>query len=126
MSITVPDWIYRGVVDERAVLAIPPEYFDITSGIGRWLYRLARRHAGKQEGGWRFLVRSLHERSGSTQKYGDFARDLRRIVDRDNLPEYHLEIITGQKGDPTLVMIRDRTRIQVPQRRDLRRFQLPR
>jgi len=125
MTITVPDWIYRGVVDDRAVLAIPPEYFKITSGLGRWLYRLARRHAGKQIGGWRFLVRGLHERSGSTQSYGDFARDLRRIVARDNLPEYHLEITTGQKGDPMVIMVRDPARHQVPQRRDLRRFQLP-
>ncbi len=51
MTITLPEWIYRGVVEDRAVLAIPPEYFDIGSGLGRWLYRLARRHAGKQPAG---------------------------------------------------------------------------
>ena len=61
MTITVPDWIYQAVVVDRSVLAISPKYFEITSGIGRWLYRLARRHAGKQPNGWRFTMKDLHK-----------------------------------------------------------------
>jgi len=125
MTITLPSWLYRGIIEERAILAIPPEYFNIKSGLARWLYRLARRHAGKQPGGWRFLIRGLHGRSGSTQRFPQFTQSLRRIVDRDDLPEYHLEIITGQKGDLVLSIIRDLARGQVAQRRDLRRFPLP-
>ena len=122
MTITLPQWIYKAVAEERAVLAVAPEYFQITSGYSRWLYRLARRHAGKQVGGFRFLLRHLHERSGSTQPYNQFARDLRRVITRNDLPEYHIELIKGQKGDEVLSMVRDPGRIGMPQRRDLRRF----
>ena len=125
MRITVPRWLYVGVVEERAVLAIPPEYFDIRSGLGRWLYRLARRHAGKQDLGWRFSIRHLWERSGSTQAYKDFARDLRRVIERNDLPEYSLEAYSGQKGDPMVAMSRDPGRGNVPQRRELSRLKLP-
>ena len=122
MTITLPDWIYRGVVDERAVLAIPPEYFDIGSGLGRWLYRLARRHAGKQPAGWQFRVRHLWERSGSTQPYGQFARDLRRVIARNDLPEYQLNLVEGSNDEPVLSMIRDPMRVGQIQRRDLARM----
>ena len=66
---------------DRDVLAIAPKYFDLTSGLDRFLYRLARRHVGKQAG-WIFTFRDLHGRSGSSQSYGDFARDLRKASGR--------------------------------------------
>jgi len=122
MTVTVPQWLYTAVVDERAVLAVAPEYFALTSGLARWLYRLARRHAGKQVGGWRFTMRHLHERSGSTQAYYQFARDVRKVVARDALPEYHLELMKGQKGDELVAMWRDPARIGLPQKRTLKRL----
>ncbi len=70
---------YEGVVD-GTVLAIPPAYFEITSGTARWLYRVMRRHAGRQTGGWAFSFQTLHAKSGSSQRFSDFARDLRRIA----------------------------------------------
>src|SRR4029079_5772822 len=33
------DWMYQGIVEHRDVLKIPREYFDLTSGYARWLYR---------------------------------------------------------------------------------------
>ena len=33
------------------VLTIHEDYFLLTGGIERWLYRVARKHAGQQEGG---------------------------------------------------------------------------
>lgn len=124
MTVTLPQWVYRAVVEERAVLAVPPQYFNLQSGLERWLYRLARRHAGKQLGGWRFTIRQLHERSGSSQSYGDFARDLRRIVQRNRVPEYHLELAKGQRGDDMVVMVRDLGRVGPPQRKTLRQVNL--
>ncbi|PSD26885.1 RepA replication protein, partial [Stenotrophomonas maltophilia] len=32
----------------------------------RWLYRLVRKHGGKQAYGWQFDFRYLHQKSGST------------------------------------------------------------
>jgi len=61
----LPLWLYQAVTQDRDVLAISPLYFNLTSGLDRFLYRLARRHVGKQAG-WAFTFRDLHTRSGSS------------------------------------------------------------
>jgi plasmid replication initiation protein len=124
MTITLPGWLYAAVVRERAVLAVAPSYFEMSSGIGRWLYRLARRHAGRQSSGWRFTMRELHSRSGSTQALAQFAQQVRRIVKADDLPDYRLSILRGQHGDEIVHMMRDPARAGLPQRRDLQRINL--
>lgn len=104
-EVELPRWLYEGIVAGR-VLAIAPEYFQIASGLKRWLYRVVRKHAGKQAGGWSFTLRQLHVKSGSTQSFGDFARDLRRAVVADDLPEYHVELFKGDRGDECLRAVR--------------------
>lgn len=106
MVITLSQWLYDGILDQSLLLSISPDYFDITSGIGRWLYRVARKHAGKQPAGWAFPMTVLHEKSGSTQRLADFAKELRRIVRRDDLPEYHVTIYEGARGDEIVHMTR--------------------
>jgi len=90
MEFVLPEWFYRGVLDRSLVLTIDPAYFGLTGGIERWLYRLARRHAGRQPGGWAFDLRHLHAKSGSQARFSDFALDLRRIAARRVLPGYDL------------------------------------
>lgn len=92
MEFVLPDWFYRGVIDRSLVLTIDPAYFSLTGGIERWLYRVARKHAGRQPRGWLFEVAHLHEKSGSLAKLADFAFDLRRIAARQPLPGYRLNI----------------------------------
>jgi plasmid replication initiation protein len=92
MEFVLPDWFYQGVLDRRLVLTIDPGYFALTGGIERWLYRVARKHAGRQAEGWRFDLRHLHTKSASTARFTDFALDIRRIAARQPLPGYRLEI----------------------------------
>jgi plasmid replication initiation protein len=92
MEFVLPDWFYRGVIDRSLVLAIDPAYFRLTGGIERWLYRVARKHAGHQPGGWLFEVAHLHQKSGSLARFSDFALDLRRIAARQSLLSYRLDI----------------------------------
>ncbi|PPQ34233.1 replication initiator protein A [Rhodopila globiformis] len=99
MEFVLPDWFYRGVIDRSLVLAIDPAYFRLTGGIERWLYRVARKHAGRQPGGWLFELAHLHEKSGSLARPRDFALDLRRIVSRQSLPGYRLHIERGDRGE---------------------------
>ncbi len=80
LELVVPDWFYASVFDSTLVLTIDRAYFRLAGGIERWLYRLARKHAGKQPDGWRFDLQHLHVRSGSLARYSDFALDLRRIA----------------------------------------------
>jgi plasmid replication initiation protein len=90
MEFVLPEWLYRGVIDRSLVLSIDPAYFRLTGGIERWLYRVARKHAGRQARGWNFEVAHLHEKSGSLARVSDFAIDIRRIAARQPLPGYRL------------------------------------
>lgn len=92
LELVLPDWFYQGVLDRRLVLTIDPAYFRLTGGIERWLYRVARKHAGRQAEGWRFELRHLHAKSGSLARFSDFALDVRRLAQRQPLPGYRLEI----------------------------------
>ena len=56
IELILPDWFYAGVLDAAPVLTIDPAYFRLTGGIERWLYRLVRKHGGRQEGGWQFDI----------------------------------------------------------------------
>ena len=96
VEIVLPDWFYRGVVDRSLVLTIDPRYFRLTGGIERWLYRVARKHAGRQVGGWVFELAHLHHKSGSLARPSDFALDVRRIVQRQPLPGYRLLLDRAQ------------------------------
>jgi len=92
IELILPDWFYSGVLNAALVLTIDPAYFRLTGGIERWLYRLVRKHGGRQETGWQFDFRYLHQKSGSATRYSDFAYDLRALMSRQSLPGYILGI----------------------------------
>jgi plasmid replication initiation protein len=70
----------------------------LTGGLERWLYRLARKHGGRQQGGWSFDFLHLHGKSGSLSPLKHFAFDLREIVRRQTLPGYELVITRDPNG----------------------------
>lgn len=112
MEFVLPEWFYNSVVDRSLVLTIDPAYFRLTGGIERWLYRVARKHAGHQRHGWLFEVAHLHVKSGSLARISDFALDLRRIAARQPLPGYRLEI--EREHGRELLRIRPETLSTVP------------
>ena len=85
------------------MLTIDPAYFKLTGGIERWLYRLVRKHGGRQREGWRFDFAYLHRKSGSLARPSDFACDLRALVARQSLPGYVLSIERRPGAPETLV-----------------------
>jgi plasmid replication initiation protein len=103
MEFVLPDWFYSSVIDRSLVLTIDPAYFRLTGGIERWLYRVARKHAGRQRHGWVFEFAHLHVKSGSLARISDFALDIRRIAARQRLPGYRLLI--ERKGRTELLRI---------------------
>ena len=100
IEITIPDWVWSSVVrpdKSLSILTLNPDYFLISSAIGRFLYRLARKAAGKQEA--HYKLSDLHHRSGSTQELRFFSRDLRRFVATTRLfplPDYDLSLTEGR------------------------------
>lgn len=105
VSVTLPQWLYRAVLDRR-VLAIDGRYFDLTGGLERWLYRVVRKQAGDRRDGWRWTFADLHERSGVTRERKKFAHDLRRLAEANPLPEYWLTIYSDVSGDECLHAVR--------------------
>ncbi|MEH2521018.1 plasmid replication initiation protein [Bradyrhizobium sp. AZCC 1610] len=98
LELILPDWFYAGVLDDALVLTIDRAYFCLTGGLERWLYRLVRKHGGRQQGGWSFDFLHLHAKSGSLSPPKHFAFDLREIVRRQTLPGYELVITRDPNG----------------------------
>jgi plasmid replication initiation protein len=90
IELIVPDWFYQAILDDVLVLTIDRAYFDLTGGLERWLYRIVRKHGGRQRNGWRFDFRHLHQKSGSLSPFKRFAFELRNIIRRQPLPGYTL------------------------------------
>ncbi|MHB2266292.1 replication initiator protein A [Aliihoeflea sp. 2WW] len=98
IELILPDWFYAGVIDDALVLTIDRQYFDLTGGLERWLYRLVRKHGGRQNGGWSFDVPHLHLKSGSLSPLRRFRFELRAIVQRQPLPGYRLALVDDPDG----------------------------
>lgn len=105
LELILPDWFFAGVLDEALVLTIDPAYFKLTGGIERWLYRLVRKHGGKQRDGWQFDFPYLYRKSGSLAQPRDFARDLRLLAARQSLPGYVL-YVERWPGTPEILAFR--------------------
>lgn len=103
VEIELPKWLYEAVVETEhpEVLTMHPDYFLMTPGLGRFVYRLARVAAGRGEARWSF--RLIYERSGSQGAFKRCTFDLRELIKANDLPEYELVEELGQDG-PVLVM----------------------
>ncbi len=102
LELILPDWFYAGIMADAFVLTIDRAYFDLTGGLQRWLYRLVRKHGGRQKHGWSFDFRHLHLKSGSLSPFKRFAFELRHIVRRQPLPGYWLAIQRDASGESLL------------------------
>jgi len=102
MTITLSDWVYEGIVGERSLLTMHQDYFLLTGGLERALYRIARKHAGNQRGGWTCRVEVLRDKTGSDSKPKEFNRMLRKVMEADQLPDYALEMAKTTDGSPAV------------------------
>lgn len=98
MTITLSNWVYEGIVSERSLLTMHADYFLLTGGLERAVYRIARKHAGSQRGGWTCRVELLREKAGSDAQPKEFNRMLRKIIEADQLPEYTMTMTKTAEG----------------------------
>ena len=107
MRITLAKWFYDGVLMDGGVLAIDPAYFSLTGGRERWLYRVARKHAGGGGSeGFAISMPTLFEKSGAEGDYRRFKFEMTKIVKENALPGYALEIELRGDAEPFLRMTR--------------------
>ncbi len=106
MSIALSSWFYDGVLMAGGVLSIDRAYFDITGGRERWLYRVARKHAGGAgEAGFSIAMPTLFDKSGAEGQYRRFKFEIAAIVRENALPGYDLTIIPAASSPEPLVHI---------------------
>ena len=91
IKITLSQWLYDGICKKGALLKVSKEYFTITSGLKKFLYRTARKHVGKNENSWDFSIEKLYEKSGSEREFKKFKHDLKKVVNDNDLPSYFIK-----------------------------------
>ena len=106
MEITLSKWFFDGIMDKRNVLAISPLYFEITSGLGKWLYRAGRKHAGGNGAeGFTIGFETLHQKSGSESSLPSFKNKILELARVNILPEISLEVIGSESPRPKLKIV---------------------
>ncbi|MEO1019009.1 MAG: replication initiator protein A, partial [Pseudomonadota bacterium] len=71
VELTINEWLWRALVENRRVLTINRDYFHLSMGLERRLYELARKHCGYQEA-WRIGLARLAEKCGSSRGLKQF------------------------------------------------------
>ncbi|MCQ9156820.1 replication initiator protein A [Acidomonas methanolica] len=105
VELILPDWFYQAVLDDALVLTIDPAYFRLTGGLERWLYRIVRKHGGRQRGGWAFGLRHLYEKSAILSPFRRFAFEVREMAKRQPFPGYRLSVRHDRQGEEMLAFV---------------------
>lgn len=104
MKITLSQWLYDLICTEGALLKVDTAYFEITSGLKKFLYRTARKCVGYNKDTWELSIKMLYEKSGSEQEFKKFKSDLKRAILDNDLPGYSMEWI--ERGEKTLIIFK--------------------
>jgi Replication initiator protein A len=92
LEILLSEWFFQVACRPQSCLRIDWAYLGLRGGIERWLFRLVRKHGGRQEQGWLFELNHLHQKSGSLLSLATFTVDLRDILERVSIPGYELSL----------------------------------
>jgi len=116
LTITLSKWVFDGLMGDKTLLTLHPDYFSLQGGLERAIYRIARKHAGDQPKGWTCRMSVLHEKTGSDSPLKQFSYLIRKIVEANALPDYDLSFTTTQDRSVAIHFVRrgsaDRARIK--------------
>lgn len=107
-EIELPPWLFNSILRRREILAVHPDYFDLTGGVERWLYRLARKCV-PDKADWpaiSFRVETLFARSGLSGRLRKFRSKIEDLAERQPLPEYNV-LIERDRGHELVTLIRN-------------------
>jgi plasmid replication initiation protein len=111
-EIIIPEWLHNDVVNNKLVLTLDDEYFNIKGGLERWLYLFARKTSGWQTGGWSESLYSIYQKSGSRSSFSEFKRQIGKILGKKYILGYKVEVIDKQRHKG-LHFLRDHELIQI-------------
>lgn len=90
VEVTLPEWLHRSI-QAKQVLTLSRDYFRIRKPLNRRIYEIARKHCGQQRQ-WQCTVRTLYEKSGSTEAIRNFKVALRELAESNDMPDYSLSL----------------------------------
>jgi len=104
-EIELAPWLYNAILRRKDILAVHPDYFKLTGGLERWLYRLARKAVPDKAEipAIHFRMDTLYDRSGVIEPKRNFARRIRKMTEGQPLPEYGVRI--DREGKHELVTL---------------------
>jgi plasmid replication initiation protein len=116
-EVELPPWLMNAILRRSGILAVHPDYFQLTGGIERWLYRLARKAVPDKAdvAAINFRMDTLHQRSGVTSPLRNFAAQVRKITEAQPLPEYGVTVRKVSDHE-TVTFWRDPTKPKRPRR----------
>lgn len=123
--LTLPRWIYDAISKTDNVLTLDRDYFLMTGGLERVLYRMARKHAGNQAQGWTCSLAQLLKKSGSEASMKKFAEMIKSSVDDNALPRYKMTMTKLQDGSPAVHFV-DRLIAEAAEKKALAKAELAR
>lgn len=105
-SITLCKWLYEGIIDKNRILSLHPDYFLISNETDKWLYRLARKHAGQQSQGFRIGIEELHKKNGTTRAFRKWKHDIKDKLSDRIILDYSFDTYENREGNIIIHMIR--------------------
>ena len=88
VAVALPDWLFRSA-QARHVLTLSRGYFRLRRPLDRRIYELARKHCGAQPK-WRVSIKTLHEKTGSTDALRNFRGAVKKLAESGKLPDYRM------------------------------------
>ena len=106
LRLEMSNWFYQSLMPANSVLTIDRSYFELTGGLERWMYRVARKHAGGHgKRGFSMRFKTLYEKAGVQDRYTKFKTRLLAIVEANALPGIDLKVEGSTRiPDPMLRM----------------------
>jgi plasmid replication initiation protein len=117
IEVVLAEWLFESIRDFH-VLTLDKRYFDIPGSVERWLYLYARKSTGGPNGIWKESFKSLHQKSASQQEYKHYANTLRKLIKKNELPGFRLELAATTKGKDMLLMERTEKRVATERKTD--------
>lgn len=105
-TITLSRWVYEGIIDQSRILSLHPDYFLIKNETQKWLYRLARKHAGQQSNGFRIRLEELHRKNGTTRAFRKWKHDIKERLTDQVILDYSFDLYENRDGETIVHMIR--------------------
>lgn len=91
-EVVISDWLFSLITSTGRAISVDPIYFEISGGIERKLYLIARRHVGNQSI-WTINLTNLYERVGVKMPLRQFKAKLAKIIEERSLPHYDVELV---------------------------------